>query len=590
MVKFLKVKVPLILVLLLFGVMAARVYYLQCTEQKDFDNRKTNQIRVTSSVEALRGQITDCKGAIFAMSTTSPMLWCDPKDVTNPEGEAKLIAEILEKPFNEILSKASRSNRYVVVQRGLVDVESHKIRALMSQGKLPGFHLKNEQKRVYPKHELLGVQIGLCDSSNHGSFGIERGADYYLSGIDGLNTVWRDNARRSFFTLESLDLVFEPQDGQTVCLTIDETLQQIAQNELLKAAEKFTPKRAGVIMLDPSTGDILAMASWPFYDPNDRAGYEEGIFNNLLLSDPFEPGSIMKTISGSLALDHDIVTLSSMIDCERGLWKTPYGRLLHDDHKLGVVTFKNVIKFSSNIGIAKVGTALGRDELYKGLLAFGFGAKADLIVLGGESPGILRNSKKWTEYSLTSIPMGQEIGVTALQMVSAIGTIANRGVRMRPRLVKRISMPDGVMSPEARDFNYFQPIVANASVISPSAARDMTEAMVAVTDDDGTGRLVDIPGFKVAGKTGTAQKFDQATRSYSKSKYTATFAGFAPANNPRFACVVVVDEPKNKIYGGTVAAPIFRDVAKAALEYLQVPLEEEFDEPENNEEERYVAQ
>lgn len=581
--------IPAVIVccLLLLG---ARVYYLQCTPQEDFENRRIRQLRNTTSVKALRGQIRDRNGAILAMSTSSPFLWADPVAVTKKgadpaqirEEAATLVADILEMPRAEILDKLGRSgSRYVVIAKDILDYPEMRLRTAIAQGSLPGFTVGRNQKRIYPKHELFGTQIGLCDETGHGSFGVEAGADYYLSGIDGFSTSLHDLRGGSFLTLECLKMNFPPQNGQDIYLTIDETIQQIAQDALLEVAEKYTPKGAGIIIMDPRSGDILAFASWPFFDPNERSQYQDGIFSNMLLSNPYEPGSIMKTISGAVALNAGVVDLTSEINCENGLWRTDYGRKLKDDHYLGRVSFKDVIKFSSNIGIAKTGDMLGKENLYEGLRAFGFGECCNLRVMPGESRGLLSPPKKWTAYSLNSVPMGQEIGVTAMQLVSAVATIANRGVRMRPRIVKRVEMPDGSMSLEARDFNYFEPEVLNRSVISEKAALDMTDAMVSVTDPDGTGRLAAIPGYKVAGKTGTAQKREEGSRGYSTRNYVASFMGFVPAYEPRLACIVSVDSPRNKIYGGTVAAPVFRKVCAAALEYLQVPPEEEFDEFEN---------
>ena len=581
-------------VAVLLAVLLGRVYFWQCTDQKEYIERKQSQLRSTVKVEAKRGQICDRRGSILALSTSSPMLWCDPKLVKDRGQEARLISEISEIQESDILKKMAATNlRYSVIAKGLMDTESHKIRALISQDKLPGVYVKYEEKRVYPKRDLFGVQIGFCDSEGHGSFGVEKGAEYYLSGIDGWNTLWRDNRRRRFFTMKNMDMIFDPLDGQNIYLTIDEKLQQIAQDELAKAAEQYTPKKAGIIILDPKTGEILAMASWPFFDPNQRNEYREGVFNNLLLSEPFEPGSIMKPVSGSLALTEGIVNLASPVFCENGLWHINYGRKgrdLHDDHKLGTVTFKEVIKYSSNIGIAKVSEMLGEEKLYKGLKAFGFGNKCDLKILGDESKGSLKPVDKWSALSIHSIPMGQEISVTALQMVSAIGTIANRGTRMRPRLVSRISMADGSISPEARDFNYFEPVVAASGVISEKAALDMTDAMVSVTDDDGTGRLVQIPGYKVAAKTGTAQQYDPEIKGYSKRNYVASLVGFVPAYDPKLVCVVTLDSPRGSIYGGKVAAPVFREVMKAALEYLQVPADFETEEETEKSEASYAVE
>ena len=574
---------------LCLALLLIRIYNLQMTDQTAYNARKLDQLRTTVKVEAKRGQICDRHGAILALSTTSPTLWCDPSVVKDAKKEARMLGEIMEMSESEIREHLAASNRYNVIARGLMDTESHKIRALISQKKLPGVYIKYEEKRVYPKKELFGVQIGFCDSEGHGAFGVEKGAEHYLAGIDGWNTFMRDNRQWRFFDLKNVDLILDPMDGQNIFLTIDEKLQQIAQEQLAKAAEEYTPARAGIIMLDPSTGDILAMASWPFFDPNARSDYKEGIFNNLLLSDPFEPGSIMKPISGSLALTEGVVNLSSLIDCKNGLWITEHGRKMHDDHKMGTVTFKEVIKYSSNIGIGQVSEMLGKKKLYEGLRAFGFGSKNDLKIMEGESAGSLKPIEKWSGYTIQSVPMGQEISVTALQMASAIGTIANRGVRMKPRLVKMIHMPDNTISPEAKNFNYFEPVVAQSGVISEKAALDMTDAMVAVTDDDGTGRLVAIPGYKIAGKTGTAQKYDPAIGTYSKKNYVASFAGFVPAYNPRIVCVVVVDNPRKSIYGGKVAAPIFREVCKAALEHLQVPADYETEE-ENQREDKYAVE
>jgi len=565
----------------LFGAMAlllVRLFDLQCLRFEVYERRARKQQQDFRAVPARRGKILDRNGGIFAITSTRPAVWADPGLVENVNATAAMVARTLDMPIGRLKKKLHNprnpSNRFVWIKKEITDAQAIALRLLIKKRQVPGVYLKELQQRLYPKGALFGNVIGFCNAEGHGAEGLELKADRYLSGVGGYQITRRDNRRKRFFVPEWMRRQLEPEDGHDIHLTIDEYIQHIAEQELGKAVKEFAPRRAVALVMDlraDTAGQMLAMALWPKFDPNNRKGYRPGMLQNYAATEIFEPGSTMKVITGAIALNEGVVKLGSRVFCENGTWQVTRGHTLHDDHEMGDVSFRDVIKHSSNIGMAKTAQKLDKYTLHKYLLRFGFGKRSGMEFVSAESPGLLRPPPKWSKLSMVSIPIGHEIGVTGLQLVSAVATIANHGTRVRPTIVKRIVTSKGELAPEAREFNYFEPDIAQRNVVSPEAAALMTEAMISVTEEDGTGHRAAVPGYTVAGKTGTSQKFDKEKGAYSRRKFVASFVGFAPARDPAICVLVVVDEPKKKYYGSTVAAPVFRRICKETLAYLRIP-------------------
>ena len=557
-----------------------RLFSLQCLKFEVYQKRAMRQQQSVQRVNARRGRVLDCNGQILAISSSRPGIWCDPGLVKDVNKTAVKLSKVLRKSVYKIKKKLfnpnNPSNRFAWVDKEISDAQAIKLRMMIKKREVPGVYLKYVHHRIYPRDELLGNVLGFCNSEGNGAEGLEYAANQTLKGTDGYFVMRRDNRRKRFFVPEWIRRQLEPIDGNDIYLTIDEYIQHVTEEALDKAAEKYTPKHAMAVVMDlrpGKTGEILAMALWPKFNPSDRSTYKPGLLQNFATMEIFEPGSIMKIVSGAIALDEGVVTLNSKVFCENGKWAATRGHTLHDDHSLGTVTFKDVIKYSSNIGTAKTAKKIDEHVFYKYLLKFGFGKKTGIKLIPAESPGILRPPSKWSKLSMVSIPMGQEIGVTAIQMLGAAQTIANGGVRYKPTIIKKIEKSEGGLTPEAKAFNYFDPIIKQNHVISEKAAKLITRAMVSVTEKDGTGSKAAIPGYTVAGKTGTAQKYDPEIKRYSRRKFMASFIGFVPASDPAIAVLVTFDEPRKSYYGGTVSAPVFQKICSKTLDYLKIPMD-----------------
>ena len=548
----------------------ARLFDLQCLRFETYRTRALQQQKRVHVVPARRGRILDRNGNIFAISTTKPAVWADPGLVTDPRGEAALLVKLLGVDPAQVNRKlGDPEDRFVWITKEISDAQAINLRAAIKRKELPGVYIKELTERLYPKGTLLGNLVGFCNADGDGAEGLEYQANELLAGHNGYMITRRDNRRRYFIDPNWLGKPLEPQDGQDIYLTIDEYIQTVAERELLKAVDDYQPSNAFAIVMEPATGHILALALWPQFNPNDRRNYRPGLLQNQAAAYIFEPGSTMKAISGAIALDEGVVSLDTRVFCENGVWQATRGHALHDDHELGEITFKEVIQHSSNIGTAKVAGQLDPYRFWKYLLRFGFGQRTGIELVPSESPGVLRPPSKWSKLSMVSLPIGHEIGVTGLQLLNAVATIANKGTRVQPTLIKRIETSDGELSPDGKQFNYFEPVVLDSAVISTETAERITEALKSVTTREGTGALADIPGYTVAGKTGTAQKYINGA--YSHRAFTASFVGFTPATRPAICCVVVFDTPSRRHYGGLVAAPVFKRICEETLAYLKVP-------------------
>jgi cell division protein FtsI (penicillin-binding protein 3) len=496
----------------------------------------------------------DRHGAPLATSTPAESLFAHPRSLGDPVRVAARLAPILDVPQRELHAALTSSRSFVWLKRKLAPGDAARVRELGE----PGLGFLDEPMRLYPNRELAAQVLGF-EGVDGGLEGIERAWNDSLAGTSGRAIVGRDALGREVVTQHVLA---PPAPGHGVMLTIDKTIQYLAEREIDAAYRRTGSKAAMAVVMEPRTGDILALAIRPTFNPNAFFDVpSKDVWRNRAVTDPFEPGSTFKVILAAAALEEGVVRPDDRIYAENGQL-TIAKTVIRDWKKFGWLTFSEVLQNSSNVGSMKVGLSLGRDRYYKYMTAFGFGAPTG-IGLAGESRGLLRDPQRWSLLSLPTMSIGQEISVTALQMVAAFGAVANGGTLMQPRLVKAEFDADG------RETRRFDP-KAVRQVISPETAKTLGRVLTRVVEE-GTGHFAAIPGYEVGGKTGTAQKLDPATRRYSRAPGVLSFVGFVPADEPRLVMLVMLDEPKNEKWGSEAAAPIFSAIASPVLRYLDIP-------------------
>jgi cell division protein FtsI/penicillin-binding protein 2 len=466
---------------------------------------------------------------------------------------ADALSGVLQVERDLILDRIENEKSFVWLKR---EVEKE-ISDAVSGLNINGIKLIKEYKRFYPKGSLASHVIGFAGLDDTGLEGVELAYDGYLKGAPGWRWTVRDAKRRDIL---SGDVKFiPPSEGLDVILTIDETIQHIAERELDKVFKRYKAKGASIIVMDPHNGDILALANRPSFDLNNFSSSMEDRMRNRAVTDIYEPGSVFKVVTASCAVEKRAVDLKQEFFCENGEYRIG-GHVLHDHEPHGTLTFREIIEESSNIGVTKVAEIVGKDDIYSFCKLFGFGDLTG-IDMPGEVRGILRHSNKWSRLSISSIPIGQEIAVTSIQLVTAISVIANGGYLVRPRVVREIRN-------KAQDvIKSFVPQEVRR-VLSKESAETMRDILKGVVEN-GTGVDAGLGRYTTAGKTGTGQKVGADGR-YSHKKFIASFLGFAPAVEPKIAIIVSVDEPRPVYYGGKVAAPVFRNVARDVLRYLKV--------------------
>jgi len=548
-------------VLVLAGILAlaftgvlGRLGWLQVVRHADLAALAERQYSRTVLLQAQRGPIVDRQGAALATSSPAESLFAQPRALGDPVRVAARLAPLLGVPEHDIHAQLTSGRQFVWLRRKLPPATAAEVKALRE----PGLGFLPEPLRLYPNRELAAHVIGF-DGVDGGLEGIERAFNETLAGTPGKAVVGRDALGREVVTEATLQA---PAPGQGVMLTLDRTIQYLAEREIDAAWRRTQAKAAMAVAMDPRTGDVLAMAIRPTFNPNTFLDVPaRDVWRNRAVTDPFEPGSTFKVILAAAALEEGVVRPDDRIWAENGQI-TIARTTIHDWKKYGWLTFGEVLQNSSNVGSIKVGLSLGRDRYYRYMTAFGFGAPTG-IGLAGESRGLLREPQRWSALSLPTMSIGQEVSVTALQMVAAFGAIANDGVLMQPRLVRAL------FDAEGRETRRFEPTPIR-QVVSPEAARTLTRLMTQVVAA-GTGHNAAIAGYEVAGKTGTAQKLDPVSRRYSRNPGVLSFVGFAPAEAPRFVMLVMLDEPKNEKWGSEAAAPIFSAIGGEVLRYLDVP-------------------
>ena len=547
--------VMLLVLLCGFGVVLFRLVTLQVLQAAELTEKAGRQHQKTVSLEGARGTIVDRNGKVLAMNLEVPSVFGVPTDVDSPTKTARALSPVLHVRANELEQKLRQDRRFVWLARKL-DPEQGR---LLERTRIEGIGVVMEGRRFYPKGPLLSHLLGFAGMDGQGLEGIERRYDSDLQGEKRVTVLQRDAKGRTVFS-KGQQAEQAPASGHRLVLTIDEVIQYIVEKELDGAVARAQAKSGTMIVLDPNTGALLAMAGSPRFDPNVLSNLSPDRWRNRALTDAYEPGSTMKAILAAAVIEERVMKPDTLVFGEQGSMAIA-STVIHDHEKLGWVTFAQVIQKSSNIGAAKAGMALGDQRLYQYLQAFGFGARTE-IDLPGEATGLLKNPKAWGRRTVASVSMGQEIGVTPMQMVTAIAAIANGGRLMKPYVVSEIR--------DAQDEVKRQILPqVRRRVISPETARAVTRILEGVVTE-GTGGKAAISGFRVAGKTGTAQKIDPRTGSYSDSKFVSSFVGYVPADNPRLAMIVVIDEPQGEAWGGAVAAPVFNRVGEQALSYLGV--------------------
>lgn len=540
-----------LLLILCFVIFAVRLILIQIFNSDFLAGLAKKQHNHLIVLEPKRGTIFDRHMRPLAINLPVYSLYANPKSM-NDDDRARAVAILGDKfglDKSMLRSRLGREKYFVWLQRKMPQEYYEQIKAY----KLKGIDFVKESKRFYPNKTLGAHIIGFAGIDNNGLEGMELHLNNYLKGKEGMSQILRDARQRELLIEKNY---VAPQDGASIILTIDETIQYIAERALEEGYKKFNAKGASIIVLNPKTGEVLALANQPTYNLEEFSKVTPESKTNRALAFTYEPGSVFKIVAAAAALEENAFKETDMIFCENGSYKVG-NHYLKDHDPLGTLSFKEVIEQSSNIGTTKIAQRLGADVFYKYAHKFRFGIKTGIDMVG-EANGWLKPPSQWSKTSIGAIPIGQEVTVNALQLVSAVSVIANDGVFMKPFIVKEIR------DDHDQTIELFEPKVVDRVITKETSLR-VKEVLRGVVEN-GTGKKAQIPGITVAGKTGTAQKVEGGV--YSHSKFYASFIGFAPVEDPQLAAVVVFDEPRPAYYGGTVAAPVFQKVIEDSLKYL----------------------
>ena len=555
------------LVGIVFTGFSARLIDLQVTRHEEYTALAAQKHSIRLTVPAHRGMILDRNGEILAANIPVRKVVVDGSHVKKPEALAALAAPVLGIPKETLVRELQTRSKYKVL---LPDLEEEKALALQraaEEKSLRGIYFHQNTTRTYPSGPLLSHVLGFLARKNPtdenvvGVEGIERSMENYLRGIDGFRHIERDRTGREIMIYRGQEQA--PRHGMDVQLTIDMGMQAILEAELDNAFKELKPDNATGVIVDPKTGEILAMTSRPTFDLNQINTAKHEQMKNRAIFDMVEPGSTFKIVVASAALTERVISPKTLIYCENGAFSYG-GRVLRDHHGYGQMNVHDILMKSSNIGSAKMALMMGDQKFYEYVRRFGFGERTG-VALPGEISGLVHPPARWDRLTITRMPMGQSVAVTPLQMVMGMSVIANGGKLMRPQIVKSIQDKDG------NEILSMKPEVVR-EVIPPETARFVSEALTEVVSERGTAALARVSGFAVAGKTGTAQKVD-SKGGYAAGKYVVSFVGYIPAEDPRFVCLILIDDAKLSSglnYGGLVAAPIFSRVAEKAARYLDL--------------------
>ena len=554
-----------------------RLVHLQVTMRDEYAALAAEKHVNRQTIYARRGAIQDIHGESLAQNEPVRTVIADGTLIKDRVELADVLATaldlprepLLEKLGREVYSQSQQKNvpaPYIVLKKEVPESVATDLMATLSERKMRGVFFEQETTRVYPNGHMLCHILGYTNGETVGVEGIERTMEPFLRGHDGFRFTERDRTGKEIVPYRGQEKA--PRNGCNVRLTIDMGLQNIVEQELDAAIKQFRPKSATVILMQPKTGEILALANRPNFNLNVQDKVPPDFRRNRAIADMVEPGSTFKIVTTAAALTERIVKPTTMINCENGFFAACK---LHDHHPYADLSVNDILVKSSNIGVAKLAIQLGDQKFYEYIRRFGFGERTG-VNLPGEIGGIIHPPHSWSKISITRMPMGQEVGATPLQMVVAMSAIANGGHLMLPQIVHEI------VDDQGRSISQFPPQEVRR-VASKEATDGIRNALIDVVSPKGTATLAHVAGYKVAGKTGTAQKYDEKTRLPSHDKYVVSFLGFMPAEDPAFVCIVLLDEAQvshDKNYGGLVAAPVFSRIGEKAARYLGlVPSPEE---------------
>ncbi len=539
-----------------FLAIAVRLVWLQLVDYGEYTQRAARQQQRSIEVSAVRGNIYDRNGNELAMTVNVDSIFAVPSEIPDISGTARLLGRILKTDPTEIENRMRASHAFAWVARKVDNNLSSRVRAL----NLKGIYFQKESKRFYPKRELAAQVLGYVGMDDEGLGGVEREYEPHLAGKPGKMLISMDARRRWFGRVEK-----NPDPGENLVLTLDEKIQYIVDRELERAMEEPPAEAGTVLVQNPHPGEILALANRPTFDPNDLKDADPKSLRDRAVSDVYEPGSTFKVVTLSAALEEKVARPDEVIDCPKGS-SVVNGLRIHDHKAYGDLTVAQILEHSSDVGAIKLALRLGDERFDRYIRAFGFGSQTG-IELPAETRGLTKPVSRWSKVSIGAISMGQEIGVSPVQLISMISTIANDGVYIPARIVAGTTPPRSTPQLIA-----FHPALGRR-VISPLTAARMKAMMEGVVLR-GTGKKAILDGYSSAGKTGTAQKIDPATGRYSHRQHIASFSGFAPVNNPAVTVLVVLDSPAGgypRDGGGVAAAPVFARIAQQVLAYMNVP-------------------
>jgi cell division protein FtsI (penicillin-binding protein 3) len=531
------------------------MFQLQVLKKEALYKMAVQQHNIHIPLVPKRGIISDRKGNDLAVSIEVDSVYADARKVVQVKSAAREMAKVLTADREDLEKRLKEGKSFEWIQRKVSSQEVEQIKALH----LRGVSFLKENRRFYPNGPLAAHVIGFVGLDSKGLEGVEFQYDTQLTGKNQVLKMARDAMGREIALGESS---YANEDHyQNVFLTLDKQIQHVAETELSQAVLRWRAKEGFVIAMNPMTGEILAMASYPSFNPNQFLQYRSKNWRNRAVSDVFEPGSLFKVFLAAAALEEKVVSPSDAFYCENGSYKV-YDRTIHDLSKHGWLTFKQILKVSSNIGASKVGEKLGKERFYRYISAFGFGEKTQ-IGLPGEGKGIVHHPRYWSPVALDTISFGQGISVTGIQLVTALSAIANGGGLMKPYVVEKLTNEKGEV------VRTFQPSGVRR-VISEETAKKVTALLAATTEKGGTAEGAVPTGFTIAGKTGTAQKVEARSNGYSDDRYICGFMGYAPLEEPRIVLLVILNEPEGTVTGGMTAAPVFKAIMEKVLPYLNV--------------------
>lgn len=537
-----------------------RLIQLQIIDHSQLKAEVIDQNQNTEPIFPKRGTIYDRSGSILARSVPRQSVFYTSFKTESSQlqleriKKLKGILELSERELRTIKTRIEKNDSFIWIKRKIDLAKSDEVEKL----NLSGIHLEEESKRFYPQGKLASHLIGKVNIDDVGASGIEYKYDSVLGGERGKRIILRDAKRRKY----QFEILKEPIPGKDLILTIDETIQYIAEKELEKAVLKFSAIGGSVIISQPATGEILAMANYPTFNSNSPPSF----IRNRAIHHTFDPGSTFKFITASAAIESSSVSFNEVFDCSEGSFPIA-GKTIRDWKKFSLLSFPEVIIHSSNVGTIQVGMRVGEENLYQTIKEFGFGQKTG-IDLPGEEKGIFIPLNRWTEISIASLSIGYEISVTAIQMLQAINIIANRGNLISPKLIKKIL----ISTEETEEIRS-----ETKRVISEETAFKLAYILQKAVQD-GTGKSAQIQDYNVAGKTGTAQKFDPSIKAYSSRSHIASYAGFVYDDDPIFSMIVVIDDPKDQYYGAQVAAPVFQKIGTQILQYNYLSAQKNYQE------------